>query len=432
LTKTEAKAEVQRLVTQFQAETDLSRLTEEDVKTTYIYPLFTALGYSNHGKSHENWEIHTESKTKRQKKVDYEISVNSEVQFLIEAKRPSVDVTEDKPAIYQINNYCLHKRVPIGLLTNFQDLRIYFNISTPNIDNPNRPLKSLHYSEYIKNFDFIYDTFSKEAVLKNSLALLIGKNVAQFQKVQKDALQMSLFKTKGREELDKEFLQDLDDWRKIIAQSFAIKNKKLSEKEVTTFTQKLIDRILFIKICEDRDIIDTDFLLELSQSDNIWNTLLDNFKILNEKFNGSLFTADDKFFNLSIEQQVLYDFLSSFYYTGRKTKYRIPKYHFDYIPVEILGSIYERFLGKVVKIKAGRKIFIDDKPEVKKADGVFYTPEYIVNYIVKNTVGEKIKDKELEDIKNIKILDPACGSGSFLICAFDYLPCPTGCRRKRR
>jgi adenine-specific DNA-methyltransferase len=422
LTKEAARKKLAELVEQFSKETNLAAYQEEDVKTTYIYPFLQLLGYSNEGKNHAEWEIHTESKTKRQKKVDYEISINSEVRFLVEAKRPSINLHKAPEPTYQIKNYCLHKRVPIGLLTDFEEFMLYFNITSPNIDRPKDGLlKAMRYTEYLDNFDFIYDTLSKEAVLKDSLAILVAKNIPEFSKIQKSEVQLALFKIKGREELDKEFLQDLDDWRKQIAQSLATNNKKLIEKEITAYTQKLIDRILFIKITEDKDITDSDFLLELTGSDNIWPKLLDTFKILNSKFNGSLFTVDDGFVDLNIDNQVLYDFIRSFYYTGKKTKYKTPKYHFDYIPVEILGSIYERFLGQQVKIQGNRKISIEEKKEVKKAGGVYYTPEYIVKFIVENTIGQKIKDKKPEEIAKMSFLDPACGSGSFLINTFNYL-----------
>ena len=104
-------------------------------------------------------------------------------------------------------------------------------------------------------------------------------------------------------------------------------------------------------------------------------------------------------------------------------------YLFNVIDVEILGSVYERFLGKVVR-PLGRGITIEDKPEVRKAGGVYYTPRYILNYIVEQTAGKLLDEiaaeNETEGVKafststeKIRILDPACGSGSFLIRAFE-------------
>ena len=95
-------------------------------------------------------------------------------------------------------------------------------------------------------------------------------------------------------------------------------------------------------------------------------------------------------------------------------------YRFDVIGVELLGSIYERYLGKTVRVTA-KRVFVEDKPEVRKAGGVYYTPKYIVDYIVKNTVGKLVEGKTPRQVEKIRILDLACGSGSFLIGAFQYL-----------
>jgi hypothetical protein len=91
------------------------------------------------------------------------------------------------------------------------------------------------------------------------------------------------------------------------------------------------------------------------------------------------------------------------------------------MPAEILGNVYEQFLGKVIRLTASHQAKVEEKPEVKKAGGVYYTPSYIVDYIVKNTVGKLCEGKTPKQIEKIKILDPACGSGSFLIGAYQYL-----------
>ncbi|MGI8965737.1 MAG: Eco57I restriction-modification methylase domain-containing protein, partial [Limisphaerales bacterium] len=93
---------------------------------------------------------------------------------------------------------------------------------------------------------------------------------------------------------------------------------------------------------------------------------------------------------------------------------------FNLISVEILGTIYERFLGKIVR-PHGRGVMIEEKPEVRKAGGVYYTPSYIVDYIVEQTVGKLVDDKKPADTLKLTVLDPACGSGSFLIRAYERL-----------
>ncbi|HEY8751026.1 MAG TPA: TaqI-like C-terminal specificity domain-containing protein, partial [Tepidisphaeraceae bacterium] len=96
-------------------------------------------------------------------------------------------------------------------------------------------------------------------------------------------------------------------------------------------------------------------------------------------------------------------------------------YEFTMVSADILGSVYERFLGKVITRTAGHNARIEEKPEVRKAGGVYYTPTYIVDYIVKNTIGKLLENKTPKDAAKIKVLDPACGSGSFLIGAYQFL-----------
>src|SRR5690606_9153628 len=96
-------------------------------------------------------------------------------------------------------------------------------------------------------------------------------------------------------------------------------------------------------------------------------------------------------------------------------------YEFSVLSVEILGSAYEQFLGKTITIDKAHRAKIEEKPEVRKAGGVYYTPQYVVDYIVQNTVGKLIENKTPKEVSKIKIVDPACGSGSFLIGAYQYL-----------
>ena len=97
------------------------------------------------------------------------------------------------------------------------------------------------------------------------------------------------------------------------------------------------------------------------------------------------------------------------------------------MPVEILGTVYERFLGKVIRLTAGHQAKVEEKPEVRKAGGVYYTPAYIVDYIVKHTVGRQIEGQSPAQLAGgkgrppFRVLDMACGSGSFLLGAYQCL-----------
>ena len=114
-----------------------------------------------------------------------------------------------------------------------------------------------------------------------------------------------------------------------------------------------------------------------------------------------------------MDDKVLKEIISDLYYPS--------PYVFRHIPADILGQVYERFLGKVIRLTAGHQAKVEEKPEVRKAGGVYYTPTYIVDYIVKNTVGKLLEGKTPAEAAELKIVDPACGSGSFLLGAFQYL-----------
>ncbi|MBI5328135.1 MAG: Eco57I restriction-modification methylase domain-containing protein, partial [Deltaproteobacteria bacterium] len=116
---------------------------------------------------------------------------------------------------------------------------------------------------------------------------------------------------------------------------------------------------------------------------------------------------------INLDSNLLADIIENLYFP--KCRYR-----FDVIGVELIGSIYERYLGSTIRVTPQR-VKVEKKPEVRKAGGAYYTPKYIVDYIVKNTVGKLIEGKTPKQIEKIKILDPACGSGSFLLGAYQYL-----------
>ena len=96
-------------------------------------------------------------------------------------------------------------------------------------------------------------------------------------------------------------------------------------------------------------------------------------------------------------------------------------YRFDVLGVEILGSIYERALASTITLDEDRKVSIDVKAEVRKAGAVYYTPQWVVDEIVRGTIDPLIAGKRPRDLEKFRVLDPACGSGSFLIGAFSRL-----------
>lgn len=165
-------------------------------------------------------------------------------------------------------------------------------------------------------------------------------------------------------------------------------------------------------------------LHKLLDGDNVYPRLCDLFLHADVKYNTGLFhferdqdrdeLPDSLSLAVKIDDKVLKGIIKQLYYPESP-------YLFSVIPPEILGQVYEQFLGKVIRLTDGHRAKVEYKPEVKKAGGVFYTPQYIVEYIVKHTVGDLTKDKTPREVAKLRVLDPACGSGSFLIGAYQYL-----------
>ncbi len=218
---------------------------------------------------------------------------------------------------------------------------------------------------------------------------------------------------------DKSFLEDLTAWRTELAKDIHKRNPEIDVHVLNDVVQKLLDRIIFIRIAEDRKSRPERELWEIvaqwkeeGKRKSIMPALIDLFREVNDDLNGDIFKPH-ACESAAVDSEILADIIDNLYFP--KTRYR-----FDAIGVELLGSIYERYLGSTIRVTP-KQVKVEEKPEVKKAGGVFYTPKFIVNYIVKNTVGKLIEGKSPKQIEKIKILDPACGSGSFLLGAYQYL-----------
>jgi N-6 DNA Methylase./Eco57I restriction endonuclease. len=223
--------------------------------------------------------------------------------------------------------------------------------------------------------------------------------------------------------VDEAFLEDIEKWRDLLARNIALRNN-ITLEELNTVVQRTIDRIIFLRICEDRGIERYERLHDLREGTEIYKRLCDIFIEADDRYNSGLFyfqeergrteSPDTLSLSITIDDKVLKEIINRLYYPESP-------FEFSVIPTEILGHVYEQFLGKVIRLTDGGQAKVEYKPEVRKAGGVFYTPTYIVDYIVTKTVGELVRDKTPKEVSEIKILDPACGSGSFLIGAYQYL-----------
>jgi hypothetical protein len=410
--KEEAYSQISALVERFSEQLPSykkSDYNETQTRLEFINPFFKALGWdvdNSQGNAHAYREVIHEDKIKigsATKAPDYSFRLpGGKRLFFVEAKKPSVFVKDEVLPAYQVRRYAWSAKLPISILTDFEEFAVYDCKKKPNITDKasTSRIKYLTYKDYVPEFDFIWDNFSKEKVLKGG-----------FDKyVQSDS------NKKGTSTVDKEFLVSLDEWRKQLAQNIALRNSNLNEDEINYTVQQTLDRLIFLRIAEDRGVEEYGRLKSYLDGAEYYQNLFQYFKEADSKYNSGLFNfkKDTLSAALVLDNKVIKNILNELYYP-------ISPYEFSVLSVEILGSAYEQFLGKQIRLTAGHKAVIEEKPEVRKAGGVYYTPQYIVDYIVENTVGKLTEKKTPEEIAKLKIVDPACGSGSFLIGAYQYL-----------
>ena len=398
-----------RLVNRFEADKVhyLSRdYSEAQARIDFITPFFKALGWdveNEAGLPHHQREVLVE-KGETEGRPDYNFRVGGQTKFFVEAKAPREPL--DAPVFaLQAKTYAWNtKQVFFVVLTDFKEFRFYDASILPDERRPHEGLLlKLGYTEYLENAGKLLE-FSRERVLAGSLDALLPRG--------RHAQRMRI-------PVDKAFLEEMTGWREDLARNVYKNNSALTAKQLNEVVQRLLDRIVFVRIAEDRHIIERRQLLDAVDDwkshggkFHIFEWLNDIFRTVNEDFNGEIFKP-----HLSESIQVDSEALASI--IERLYSPRSP-YRFDVLGVELLGSIYERYLGKTIRVTP-KRVYVEDKPDVRKAGGIYYTPKYIVDYIVKNTVGKVIEGKPPRQIEKIRILDPACGSGSFLIGAFQYL-----------
>jgi type I restriction-modification system DNA methylase subunit len=411
-TKDSAYKKISELVERFTEQFDSYKRADYNETLTrrdFIDPFFKALGWdidNENGYAESYREVIHEDRVKigkATKAPDYSFRlVGGKRLFFVEAKKPNVAVKDEIQPAYQVRRYGWSAKLPVSIITDFEEFAIYDCTKKPNPTDKASVarIKYLTFKDYLDEFDFIWDTFSKEKVLKGSFDKFVQGNLHK----------------KGTATVDKEFLQSLDNWRTYLATSISRNNKHLDEDEINFAVQQTIDRIIFLRIAEDRGIEPYGTLKNVIKSGDYYQNLFRQFQQADDKYNSGLFDfKKDKISkSLTIENKIVKTIINELYYPESP-------YEFSVLSVEILGSAYEQFLGKVIRITPGHIAKVEEKPEVRKAGGVYYTPQYVVDYIVRNTLGKLIENKTPKEISKIKIVDPACGSGSFLIGAYQYL-----------
>lgn len=407
LNKEQAKKELTMLTKSFGEQLPSLRLQKEtQIRLNFIDKFFQILG----------WDVSSNSKNTKivkdviqedtvevdgiLKEPDYGFYYEATRKFFVEAKRVTVNIKKDFVPAFQLRSYGYSAKLNISILTDFEEFSIYDTVYKP-LETDDATVGRLFYTtydKYLEHFDFLWNTFSYEAV-ENGL----------FDKYAQSEVK------RGAASVDKDFVVSLNQWREILAKSIFKNNPKINSDDLNFAVTQILDRVIFLRICEDKYIEPFGNLQNVyKQSKNKYSILCQIFRNADSKYNSGLFDfrKDTITERLIIDDETITQFL--------KALYDPCPYRFSVMPIDVLGSAYEQFLGKAIEIDKG-KIIIETKSDVRKAGGVFYTPQYIVQYILKNTIGTLLKDKTPNDVNKIAICDPSCGSGSFLVAAYQFL-----------
>jgi len=388
---------------------------ETELRRQFLDPFFHALGWdvdNNKGYSEAYKEVAHEEPIKIRGKtlfIDYAFRIGGQTKFIVEAKKPNVNIKDDTSSALQLRRYAWNANLKLSILTDFEEFAVY-DCTIPIGKNDTSATARIAYftfKEYPEKWGWIEEIFAQESIKLGSF----------------DKFAESKKGKRGTARVDEAFLEDIEKWRDLLARNIALRNE-ITLEELNTVVQRTIDRIIFLRICEDRGIEKYGRLNDLRDGAEIYKRLCDIFIEADDRYNSGLFyfqeekgrteIPDTLSLSIVIDDKVLKEIINRLYYPESP-------FEFSVIPTEILGHVYEQFLGKVIRLTKAGRAEVEYKPEVRKAGGVFYTPTYIVDYIVEKTVGELVSGKTPKEVSEIKILDPACGSGSFLIGAYQYL-----------
>ena len=362
---------------------------EAHVRQSLIDPFFEALGWdvSNRKMTAPQYrEVVPEDSLiveGQHKSPDYTFRVGTLPKFFAEAKKCGINVGKDPAPAYQLRRYGWSAKVTLSVLTDFEEFAVYDCTKRPRESDKASRARILYfrYEEYPDRWRELWDLFSSEAVWSGAFDHFAASK-----------------RKRGTSEVDVEFLKEIEGWRKTLAQDIARHNVRLSAEDLNVAVQLTIDRVVFLRMAEDRKLEPYGQLLKLCEQPGVYSRFMRELcSRADRKYNSGLFhfqkeagvseEPDRITPKLTVDDRILKSILKGLYFEHGSP------YDFRVMPVEILGTVYERFLGSVIRLTPGHRAKVEEKPEVRKAGGVYYTPSYIVEYIVNHTVGKQIEGR---------------------------------------
>lgn len=399
----ELKDRLAELVERFtNAEKDgkLDNASEETIRT-WINELLSLFGWDVQD-TRQVLQERTLDKSKREKlkgigsnntRPDYTfVNGNVPLSFL-DAKSLDVNIAEDKNAAFQIRSYGWSIGATFSVVTNFRQLAVYECRTMPRIEDAPSIARVRLYSceEFAGNQDMLERFLSRNSIVNGQYDLI----------------------PRTEETLDKRFSKLLGNIRVDLARSILYNNETVNFEHISSYVQIIINRILFIRVCESKGLEEDGLLNKFAETD-FWNNFKESsyFNFYNH-YDGPMFQRINELQALSIDNSIFKNLLANLYYPS--------PYRFDVIPLKTLSDMYDMFLGYQLVIRDG-VITNELRPEFKKSSGAVTTPEHIVHKVIKSTLSEDtINSLNVKDILKLSIVDPACGSGVFLAGVYDYI-----------
>lgn len=392
-----AYTEIEKLVKNFKNIPASQRkgMNEMQTRLGYILPLFRALGWDT---SNIN-EVSPEEKVSRGW-VDFSFRIGNVPRFFLETKKVNENLNDPK-WVKQAIDYAWTKSVTWALLSDFEGLRV-FNAEWKEANPFSAQFIEFDLDSYLTDFERLW-WLSKSETMARRLDLeaeKVGK------KIKRQAVSQILF-------------DDLKSWRTNLFKNYKAFNLGYSPAQIDEAVLRLLNRLIFIRTAEDREVEDNRLrslvrvLRDKKQINNLDRELATVFRQFDGTYNSELFAR-----HFSEELQIPPSDLEAVI-EGLYEK-NFTRYNFNALDADVLGTAYEQYLGHVVA-EGVDETHVEEKRTKRKSQGIYYTPTFVTKYIVQQTIGKYLDEHGYNPSHPPRVLDMACGSGSFLIEAFDVI-----------
>lgn len=401
--------ELKRLVEQFKANLPYYKdsqhsYNEHSCRIEYIDPLLKAMGWdvsNTKGIAPQYREVIAENYSNKTDRPDYTMTLRGVAKFFIEAKKPSVDISRESAPAFQTRKYGWNANHRIAVLSNFEYLIIYDTCYVPH-ENDGCSVaryRIYHYLDYIDKYQEIAALISRDVVYSGEFDRYLDEN----------------FPSVGgnKQQVDSLFLAQINQWRINLSNELHCKGGRYASLEVLNdVVQEFINQIVFLRICEDKNLPLYHKLQDtITDQGQLHERLEELFRSADRRYNSGMFSGDDIVFDLS--SQVISEIIESLYYPQSP-------YLFNIIEPNLLGKIYEVFLTEQLTLLPDGTIGLGKKKDFANRS-VVTTPTEIVRYMVDKTLSKECAGKSPAEVLDIRIADIACGSGIFLEESFGFL-----------